>query len=365
MKRIFNQRGSALMASLIASVLVVSAGGVAYKNFNVNHDSVRVARIKSLMNLVEAQVRRRALQPESYVDCGTVTGAGTCSIRPGLFDDLNDKNVSGAQCAGGQGVRCGVRVELPNLDRGLKRFSARVSYYGNEAKLRPIDVVIQVPTEVLQAEIFTCPNEAPFFLGFTPAGAPDCQPFRDNPTFQGGACISGHFVKRINVSERTVECAPLPPMVQCGDQNSEKFAKLGWVNGVPTYECANLDDPPLTRYRNLRIPTLGPAPTETPPVINATSTQLTQTVTNSRTETFTYTHVNVSEPPPPPGPICGPEIVYVGVGGGATPRYWGNYACTQSCRIYSASAMCVSNCQSGYRGWMYCYDCRDHQIVCR
>jgi hypothetical protein len=366
--RLWNNRGSAMIASMLASVLVVGASAVAFRNYNINHDSVRVARIKNLMNFVDLQVRRRALQPEGYVNCNSAVGTGNCAVAVGFFTDL-DRNVPGAKCAGGPNT-CGVRVENTALDTVNRIFTARITYYGNDAKLKPIDVSIRVPTEILQSTNFTCPGDRPFFSGFLASGAPDCQPFLTNGTYQGNQCIAGHFVRRINVSARTVECSPLPPVVQCGDQNAEKFRTLTWVNGVPSFTCRGLDTPPFTQYRNFRIPGTAPPPVINTPVITFSNVPLTETQTNMVTATETVTVVvntpTPEPPPPPPGPVCNLTQVHVGASPlGSTPRVFGNFACHTSCKAaYGNSALCAGGCYQGYRGWMFCNDCIDERVVC-
>lgn len=337
-----------MLASLIASGLVVGASVVAYKNFNVNKDNVRIARIKNLMNLVDAQVRRRAIQPESYINCNSTGGVASCALDPTLFNDLNNKNVSGAKCGGAPGTACGVRVENAALNVGSRNFSARIVYHGSEANLKPIDVTIRVPTEVLQTSNFLCPGTTPFFAGFQANGAPDCQGFRNTATYQNGQCISGYFVSHVDISTRTVDCSPMPANIQCGDQNAEKFFTINWVNGTPNYNCNSLDTPPYTPYRNFRVPGSAPPPNRVEPVITSSVEPQTATDTIVHTVTATYTRTTTNTATdPPPAPVCSTQLVHVGgANQGATPRYFGGAACNVSCQgsFNSNSAYFAGGC---------------------
>ena len=67
-----------------------------------------------------------------------------------------------------------------------------------------------------------------------------------------------------------------------------------------------------------------------------------------------------------PPPACTNETVRLGHGTGATPRFWGGFACTQSCiGQYGGGATCAGGCYSGHRGWMFCSSCERTEEVCR
>jgi prepilin-type N-terminal cleavage/methylation domain-containing protein len=71
-------------------------------------------------------------------------------------------------------------------------------------------------------------------------------------------------------------------------------------------------------------------------------------------------------PGPPPAPACTEETASLGPGIGATPRFWGGFACTMSCiGTHGPGATCAGGCNSGYRGWMYCDSCQKVRKVCR
>ena len=68
---------------------------------------------------------------------------------------------------------------------------------------------------------------------------------------------------------------------------------------------------------------------------------------------------------PPPAPVCEIQNRILGAGTGATPRFWGGFACNQSCiGSYGPGATCAGGCYQGYRGWMYCGNCTKATKVC-
>jgi hypothetical protein len=352
-----------MIASMIASVLVVGAASVAYKNYNVNHDSVRIARIRNLMNVVEVQLRRRALQPEAY-NCPVNSSVSNCTLNPTLFDDIRDQQVTGAKGSDGKICpSCGVHVDV-YLGASVRQFRGVISYNGADARIKPIDFTMTIPTEVMQSPVIRCGTInnglTPIFAGFNADGSPNCQGFANN------TCPAGTFLKYVNVSGRAVQCEPLPPPVSCN--SDQKFVTFNWVGGNIQYSCNDLQDPPFTSYSRTRTPATVPAPDRsvTPP-IEQRNDVITATVPYVRTET--YTEIASPSPvpttQPPPSPVCSTQEVQLGMGNGATPRVFGGYACLASCHgTFGPQSRCGGPCASGYRGWYFCYDCREDRVVC-
>lgn len=270
--RIFfrNQIGSAVLAGMLGSMLVAGSAIVAYKNFNVTNDSLRVARVKSMIAVVEAQIRRRALQPEAYMGC-TSNGTIDCEINPAFFSDLVSRPVVGARCAT-PGAGCGIQVSGISLVKATREFRAQISYAGKDARLKPTQVSIIVPVEILQEESFNCgalDPARPLFVGFDAAGRPDCRGFN--------ACGPNQYVSGINVADHSVSCTDLPASVACA--GGELFDNFNWAGGAIVHHCRPLADPPFRSALVVRRSVTGPPPDTTPPRIEHVVTTATTTVT--------------------------------------------------------------------------------------
>jgi len=229
--------GNAILSSIMMAGIVAGAATVAYKNFNNTYSSTRVARIKAKQAIVEAQVRRRALQPDAYVECNS-SNLATCRVNTDYFSDLGGQQVVGSRCNGKTSV-CGVVATNIKINPGTRVFSADVAYEGSEVKLKPLTVQLEVPIEVLQAPRFHCGEKdktKPIFTGFDSAGAPICEGFN--------ACRTGEFVKGIDVSKRKLICQPLPTNVSCPAENM--LTALKWNGGAIDANCGTMPEPPFT-----------------------------------------------------------------------------------------------------------------------
>ena len=274
-----------MLAGILGSMLVAGSAVVAYKNYGVTQDSVRVARVKSMMTVVEAQLRRRALQPEAYVGCDSENGLANCNINSAYFADLTLRPVTGARCAS-PGTGCGIRVTNLALLKPSREFRALISYDGRDATLKPVAVSIVVPAEVLQDESFNCgaiDAAKPIFTGFDASGKPICLGFN--------GCAPSEFISAIDVANHTVTCSPLPANAACSGQ--QMFANFHW-NGSGTVQtnCVGLADPPFASNLRTRRSAQAPPPNTTPPTI--------LTVTSTATQTGTG-------PAPAPGPSPNPS----------------------------------------------------------
>jgi hypothetical protein len=256
--------GNAVLSSIVMAGLVAGAATVAYRNFSTTYSSTRVGRVKAKQTVVEAQVRRRALQPEAYLDCNS-PGIASCKVNPAYFSDLGNQSVAGARCDDRSAI-CGVTVRSLNFTPSTRIFSAEVAYGGREANVKPTQVRLEIPFEVLQSPKFNCGDKdktKPIFVGFREGtGEPICEGFN--------SCPIGQFVKGVDVSKRTLICQDLPRNIACGEQSM--FTHLGWVGHAVDYDCSPLPDPPFTSNLNTRV---------------LASVRVTETSTETRTETVT------------------------------------------------------------------------------
>lgn len=266
---------------MVMAGLVAGAATVAYRNFSGTYSSTRVSRIKAKQTIVEAQVRRRALQPEAYLDCNS-DNFSSCRVNPAYFADLGNQNVAGARCDGAISA-CGVAVNNPQFTPATHLFTASISYSGSEVMVKPVAISMEIPVEVLQAPRFHCGEKdkaKPIFVGFkNDTGEPICEGFN--------ACPVGQFVRGVDLSKRTLICQDLPRNISCGEQSM--FTRLGWQGHSVDYDCSPLPDPPFVS--NLRTRVLASV---TQPV--TTTETLTNTSTDTGTDTKFTTDTRVTDP---------------------------------------------------------------------
>jgi hypothetical protein len=348
--------GNAVLSSMVMAGIVAGAATVAYRNFNGTYSSTRVGRIKAKQSIVEAQVRRRALQPEAYLDCSTA-GISACRVNEAYFSDLASQNVTGARCDD-KTAACGVAARNFAFSPATRLFTADVAYSGAEVNLKPMRVSLEIPLEVLQAPKFHCGEKdktKPIFVGFRDGtGEPICEGFN--------ACPIGQFVKGVDVSKRTLICQDLPRNIACGEQSM--FTRLGWRGHSVDYDCSPLPDPPFVS--NLRTRVLASV---TQPVTNTETVTTTNTSTDPNPPTETKVTDSCSEAPlrwlndsnwssgdafnpragdPPSSAVC--SFCYVGAPGGASlPFNRDNGACSnegEKCWCKNVFA-CQRDCNGG------------------
>lgn len=230
---LFFQRGNAVITSIILLAMVSAASITAVRRFGDTKESFRMARVRSLMRSVEAQVLARVLDPGAYLGC---TGAATgCHVNEAFFADLLRVSMPGAVCPSTL-PKCGVSFSISGLNLATKTFHGTVAYEGNEVKPKPIVIAAKVPLEVLQTDVFQCgllDPERPVFTGFDSAGAPICKGFN--------SCGLGEYVRQINVNTRTLTCRSLPSNVSCGSQ--QMIANLQFTGSTLNHACADRPDP--------------------------------------------------------------------------------------------------------------------------
>jgi hypothetical protein len=230
-----SEAGNIMLTAMIVAAMVVVGATSAYHRFGDTKDSFRTSRIKSLMTVLEAQVRNRARQPEAYTGC--VAGAG-CETNPNFFADIQHEIISGAVCPPGQ-PQCGIVLTLKPFQASTFTFQAVISYEGKEIKPKPLSVSVVVPLEVLQADVFSCGllnPDLPVFTGFTRlSGQPICKGFN--------SCGAGQFVSGVNVSTRTLKCKPLPSTLSCSPP--QMVSSLVWAGDALSVSCSDRPDPPF------------------------------------------------------------------------------------------------------------------------
>lgn len=240
-KTINNQRGDILVIAMALAVMsLISCLVILNYTRQVETGSKR-PRIKSMMTSLEAKVRAALLSPTSYMGCqtgestNTAAGRGTCSLNVSKITALT-QILPDAPCKAGQQF-CGIRVSSTSISptgldlitlpppstETVSRATIKIHYEGEDFSLADIDVVMDIPADILQSTgIYSCPEPKPIFKGFDTQGRMICDPL---PARFG----PNQFVNSIDPNTMTTTPFSLPPPVNCG--NSNVISNLQWGNG--------------------------------------------------------------------------------------------------------------------------------------
>lgn len=247
-----NNRGDALITAL--GLVVVSLIGSAMmlqfsQDVQVNS---KKPRIKSMMTSLEAKARSEIMKPTSYTGCVTGDGVGgrtSCTLDQTKITSLS-RAVPGTKCPTSDTPPCGINVSVTSANMSLatgdpsnpivSRIIVKIKYEGTEVSMKDVDVVVDVPADILQANdtngYYQCPNNKPKFNGFKPDGTINCValPARAAP---------GTFVNSISLTNLTITPEPLPSSANCAA--SEYVNSVNWGNGGTNFSftCASRLDP--------------------------------------------------------------------------------------------------------------------------
>lgn len=232
-----SQRGNTLILALISTALVVGVGLLAAQLSATADTQLRKARVRSLMTYIESRVRLAALQPASYTGCNSTTGSSQClqnSSHP-IWTNISSFRINGAKCP--TGVKfCGIQLRGVNFNSNSRTLTARIEYDGIDFSMRPINISIDVPTEILQSDTFSCPDSAPILQGFSPDGRPNCLSL---PSCNPGA---GEYISSINPSNLSPRCSKVCETQSCGI--GKFISKYTWNGGSScSISCTDTLDP--------------------------------------------------------------------------------------------------------------------------
>jgi hypothetical protein len=184
-KHLGNQRGDAfVVAMVIVGISVVSSLLMMTYSMQIISGS-KSPRMKSMMTSMEAKVRAVLLTPATYTKCGcpTVAKRSNFNLKVNEVTQLS-RVIPGVQCPSSKPA-CGISVAMlkpfnPSLivsgGQLVSRAEVRISYEGTDFPLKPIDVVVDVPADILQLSgIYQCPAAKPKFNGFLPDGSINCE----------------------------------------------------------------------------------------------------------------------------------------------------------------------------------------------
>ncbi len=243
-----NTKGSAILNALIVS-LGISAIGMYLTQEAVNTiKALHVPRIKSLMAVVENQVRLNALLTSSYDCSSSLANQNARCVLSGEyinFQTLSRYPIPTCTPVQTAPLVCGVIVENSNIDQTTQIFTATVRYNGTDVSIRPVNISMRIPVELLQEDTFECPDTAPILKGFITnpnsdfRGKPNCAPIPSN------LCPQGRYVTGIDVSTLQVQCGgSLGPPINCG---GNLLTNLRYNQGF-TANCSTARPNPFTFY---------------------------------------------------------------------------------------------------------------------
>ncbi|MGZ5278805.1 MAG: type IV pilus modification PilV family protein [Pseudobdellovibrionaceae bacterium] len=251
-----SQRGDILVIAMVLfAISVISSLTMLNYSRQMQTGSKR-PRIKSMMTALEAKVRSELLKPTTYTNCTGATGRTSCNFDPLKITSLS--RVMGDVPCPLEKPLCGIEVAVQSFDKALvigadtfTRAVVRVRYEGTDMAMDDIDIVMDVPADILQSTgIYQCPASAPKFDGLGADGRINCSALP--PRVAGNL-----FVNEINVNNLTIDADPLPSPVDCG--TTHYVNHVGWGAGgqVLNHTCTPRADP-FTVFGF--TPTVGPSP---------------------------------------------------------------------------------------------------------
>ncbi len=248
-----NQRGDILIVALSMIVLSLLSSLVIINYTRQVETNSRVPRIKSMMTSLEGKVRSALLSPTSYTGCSSDDvrgGRSTCSLDVAKIQAMS-LNFSDTYCPSNRST-CGIGVTVLGgalvattnvAGETVSRVSAKIKYELSDLNLADIDIVMDVPADILQQTgIYACPAARPKFDGFTADGKPICNAL---PT---RIAEPGRFVSSIdtnNISFSTSSNTTLLPSSAACASNGQFINTIQWGDGGTNFSftCANRLDP--------------------------------------------------------------------------------------------------------------------------
>jgi hypothetical protein len=220
--------------TLVVSIVLVAAGVITtllmIDNSGLTKKQTRGPRIRSGMANMETKLRSLMLQPTTYV-CPTPGQIDNCTIvdYPAKVRSL-DHIVPGALCEppavcapilGIVLVSQTDPLQPAQWNPATRTLTGQIRYTGTDLNLRPRNVTIIIPADVLNP-VVQCPPATPLFQGFRSDGFRECTSVP--PT--NGACAPGEFISNINTETYAITCTPLPAPVTCAA--NEYITGMSW-----------------------------------------------------------------------------------------------------------------------------------------
>lgn len=245
-----NEKGSLIINSLGVLFFLGLATTYMMKNASDTLRNIRIPRIKAAQTTIESALRHVLVQPASFLNaagddtCNTDVGYTSCQLNPAVINSLFEPIVG---CL--TPVPCGVRVVAsgPNAwsyDSATRTFTGRIIYEGTDLRqIKPHDVSIVVPAEVLQSEIVRCTSvTTPLLAGFMPDGTKRCIAVGAPAVCPGGQYAAGFNNANLSLECRSIQSTPVscPANQMIGSFNFQNPANI-------SFTCINRP-PPTTLW---------------------------------------------------------------------------------------------------------------------
>jgi hypothetical protein len=227
-----NQRGDALVIAMVMVGLCMVSSLVMMSYGRQMESGSKRPRIKSMMSSVEAKVRSVLLTPGSYLNCvssDTAGGRNSCDLNVNAVTSLT-RVIKDAPCPPVK-PSCGILVELLSFQKSVmagaqlvSRAQVKISYEGIDYPFKPIEVVVDVPADILQTSgVYKCPPTKPQFNGFNADGTMNCEAM--SPRLS-----ANQFVVSVDKNGLTTTAGTLPSAdITCAA--TEYFDDIKWTGG--------------------------------------------------------------------------------------------------------------------------------------
>jgi len=235
-----NQRGDILMVAMVLCAISIISSLTILSYSRQMHSSSKRPRMKSMMTALEAKVRSELLKPTTYANCTGATGRTSCDFLDTKITSLS--RIMGDVPCPATKPACGIEVSVQSFDKALgpdslTRAVVRVRYEGTDMALDDIDIVMDIPADILQSTgIYQCPPGMPKFDGISADGRVLCSALPNR--------VAGNFfINQIDMNTLAIDAKPLPAVVDCGV--SQYLNHVEWAGGgvAINHTCTPRGDP--------------------------------------------------------------------------------------------------------------------------
>lgn len=194
------------IASILSGLLFSLAMILMYQAFHANELPKRIA-VRSSYNQIVLRLQQVATARSGYVEC---KANQACGIKIDIFENA---------------VRQFKVVEPVafRFDPSTTQIKGSLHYTGEDLRIPPREIAIQLPFDVLSAARSLCPITEPLLIGLDGAGRAICRPIGKM------MCAEGEYVTGLDPVSLSVSCAPVGAAIQCAE--GEVITSFEWRGG--------------------------------------------------------------------------------------------------------------------------------------
>ncbi len=249
-----SNRGNTMVVALLLVVIVGIASFAIPQMETTQQKHLRTLRIRALMTNVEVRLREFALSPNTYQSCDSSAGVTSCRIHQSKLTSISTLRVFGAECPPSL-PNCGIRFvpgpDFPRLKLSASgaQFEGTLIYEGDDLKLAPIPINVQVPLDLVQSKAVSCAQidaSRPIFHGFDSQGRAKCRALP-------APCGPGQYLYAVNPRTLASQCRNLSPaLLEC--PAGQMIGRVSYLNGEFSTQCIERLDP----FQTIPSPDLTP-----------------------------------------------------------------------------------------------------------